>query len=208
MIQIITRENRGLFRHALTEMHTQRRKLFIDEMGWGLAEIAGLEIDQFDCEEAIYLIDMSESGRVLQSARLLPTTLPHMLSEIFGHLCEAGPPVSNNIWEASRFCPAPDTPKGAPRRLLLGRMITAIMETGLLFGMENVTFVASAALAPLACTAGWRVTSLGPVVRTRRDRLAAFSAEIAADGLARVRARNQLSAPLTRHADPGLKRAA
>lgn len=208
MIQIITHENRALFHHALTEMHTQRRKLFIDEMGWGLSEIAGLEIDQYDSEDAIYLIEMNERNQVLQSARLLPTTRPHMLSDVFGHLCSDGAPSSPTIWEASRFCPAPDTPHGLARRRLLGRMITAIMETGLLFGMERVTYVASAALSPLAREAGWNVTSLGPVVRSSGDRLQAFSAEIAADGLARVRARNHLSSPLTRHADPGLKRAA
>ncbi|HEX8903099.1 acyl-homoserine-lactone synthase [Vitreimonas sp.] len=208
MIQIITRENRALFHHALTEMHRQRRRLFIDEMGWGLAEIAGLEIDQFDSEDAIYLIEMNARGEVLQSARLIPTTRPHMLSEKFASLCSTAPPSSPAIWEASRFCPAPETPKGAPRRRLLARMIAAILETGLLFGMERVTFVASAALAPLARTAGWRVHALGPVVRAKRDRLAAFAAEISADGLAMVRARNQFDAPLTRHADTGLKRAA
>lgn len=208
MIQIITSENRTLFRQALTQMHLQRKRLFIDEMRWPLTEVAGLEIDQFDSEEAIYLIEFGPRGEVLQSARLLPTTRPHLLSHVFPYLCADGAPTSPTIWEASRFCPAPATPKGEPRRALLGKMIAAILETGLIFGIERVTFVASAALTPLTLSAGWSVSALGQTRRAKRDRLTAFAAEISAEGLARVRAHYALQRPVTRHADPEFARAA
>ena len=47
MIQIITRDNRRLFHHALMEMHRQRKQVFIDRMHWRLSESMGLEIDEF-----------------------------------------------------------------------------------------------------------------------------------------------------------------
>ena len=205
MIHIVTRDNRRQYDHALQAMYAQRKALFIDELGWKLNEVLGSEIDEFDSEDALYLIEIDDEGAVLQSARLLPTTSPTMLGEMFAKLCDEPAPVSPHIWEASRFCPAPNTPKGPPRRALLGRMIAAILETGLLFKMQEVTFVASAALRPLATSAGWRVRALGPVVRTKTDRLSAYAAAISEEGLAAVRARYALGGPV---ADLVLKRAA
>jgi N-acyl-L-homoserine lactone synthetase len=91
-------------------------------------------------------------------------------------------------------------PKGAPRHDLLARMIAAIMEAALLFGIERVTFVANAGLAPLALNAGWDARALGPPQRRGRDRLPAIVADISAEGLRQVRLRGAISAPLTRFA--------
>jgi acyl-homoserine lactone synthase len=181
----------------LCEMHRQRKALFIDAMGWSLEACIGLEIDQFDKAEAIYLIETCEAGKVIQSARLLPSQAPHLLSHIFGELCPDGAPVGPRIWEASRFCPAPSTPKGAARRELLYKMIAAIMETGLTLGIVQVTFVASAALAPLARRVGWDVKELGPPRRWGREKLTAMAAEITHEGLGRVRALNAITQPQT-----------
>ena len=208
MIQIITRDNRRLFHHALMEMHRQRKQVFIDRMNWRLSESMGLEIDEFDSEEAMYLIDVDANGDVQQSARLLPTLSPHLMSEVFAKLCDDGPPRSARVWEASRFCPAPTIAKGAPRRELLARMIAGILETSILFGIEKVSFVAGAALAPLAAQAGWNVCALGPKQRLGRERLIAMLADVTSDGLAAVRQRARLTGPVTRFADAGLARAA
>jgi len=204
MIHIVTAENRHLFHHALMEMHRQRKVVFIDELGWPLESQADLEIDVYDSEEAIYLIE-AEAPRapVTASARLLRTDRPHLMREKFAHLCEADLPGGGTVWEATRFCPAPGTPNGAPRHGMLARMIAAIMETALLFGVEQVTFVASAALAPLAADAGWRARALGRAHGRGRARVTAFAAEIDVDGLRRVRERNGIRMPLTRFS-PGL----
>ncbi len=201
MIHIVTQENRRLYHRLLTQMHEQRKIVFIDQMRWALDECAGLEMDEFDRADAIYLIE-TKSGRVVQSARLLPSTDPHLLSEVFADLCEGGVPRGASIWEASRFCPAPSVEKGKPRQELLFRMIAAILEAGLLFGIDQVTFVASAALRPLAMNAGWRVAALGPSRRSGRDRLTAFAANVDVAGLRAVRARNAIDTPVTRFAAP------
>lgn len=199
MIHIVTAENRHLYRHALMEMHVQRRRLFVDEMKWALDASTEFEIDAYDAEDAMYLIEAAAPrARVSGSVRLLPTSRPHLMSDVFAHLCPDGVPRSERIWEASRFCPAPETPKGEPRRVLLARIIAGIMETALLFGIEKVSFVASAALAPLAFKAGWRCEPLGPTRRCGRDRVTAFMAHIDADGLRAVRLRSGLGRPVTR----------
>src|SRR4029079_6111120 len=95
------------------------------------------------------------AASVTGASRLLRTDRPHLLGEHFSYLCDTPAPSGENVWEATRFCPAPDAPDGQFRHDLLGRMIAAIMETALIHGVERVTFVANGALAPLAAKAGW-----------------------------------------------------
>ncbi|MBX9745683.1 MAG: hypothetical protein K2X34_02195 [Hyphomonadaceae bacterium] len=199
MIHIITAENRRHYHHALMEMHRQRKRVFIDQMKWRLEESAGIEIDAYDCPEAIYLIEAdAPRAPVTGSARLLPTDRPHLLGDHFRFLCDGAPPAGADVWEATRFCPAPETAPGQARHDLLARMIAAIMETALIFGIEKVTFVSSAALTPLAARAGWDAQPLGVARRVGRDRLTAFVAAIDQRGLRRVRERAGLSGPVTR----------
>lgn len=207
MIHIVTTDNREFYHVALAQMHAQRKRLFIDDMKWPLQHWAGLEIDQFDTPDAIYLLEL-DGERLVQSARLLPSLKPHLLGDVFAHLCSAAPPRGEDIWEASRFCPAPDTPKGEARRLLLMRMIAAILETGLLFGVDKVSFVAGAALAPLAKRAGWSVEALGPSARTGRERVSAWAADISSAGLRAVRCTLGASGPVTTYTAPSLLYAA
>jgi len=203
MIHIVTADNRRLYHHALMEMHQQRKHMFIDQLKWPLEHIAGIETDSFDGADVVYLIEAeTPRGAVTGSARLLPTDRPHLLGSVFAHLCSKAPPTGANVWEATRFCPSPEIGKGEERRALLARMIAAIMETALLFGIEQVTFVANSALAPLAAKAGWQVEALGKPQRAGRDRASAFVAHIDSDGLREVRMRNGIVKPLTRfHAD-------
>lgn len=199
MIHIVTAENRRHYHHALMEMHRQRKQVFIDQLKWRLHESAGIEIDAYDCPEAVYLIEAAAPrAPVTGSARLLPTDRPHLLGDHFRFLCDSAPPAGADVWEVTRFCPAPDTAPGQPRHDLLGRMIAAIMETALIFGIERVTFVANAGLTPLAAKAGWDAQPLGGARRVGRDRLTAFVAAIDQRGLKRVRERNDIKTPVTR----------
>lgn len=209
MIYIVSAENRRRFHHLLTEMHRHRKAVFIDKLNWRLEHNAGLEIDAYDSPDATYLIEAgTPTSDISVSARLLPTDRPHLLSDQFADLCAEAPPTGAGVWEATRFCPAPDTPAGEPRRAMLGRMIAGIMETALLFGIERVTYVADAALAPMAQKVGWDVEALGPARGKGRSKIQAFVAEINAAGLRRVRTAFAISAPLIRFVPGDLARAA
>jgi acyl-homoserine lactone synthase len=208
VIHIVNAENRSQFHHALMDMHRQRKTVFIDEMKWRLEAPEGLEIDAYDSAAAIYLIECDTArAPVTGSARLLETTQPHLMADVFSHLCDDEPPRGRLIWEATRFCPAPGTPNGPARHALLGRIIAGILETALLFGIEQVTFVANVGLATQAMKAGWSTRTLGAPQGRGRERIVAVAADIDAAGLRRVRANHDISGPITRFA-PGLARAA
>lgn len=197
-MHLVTVENRESYEPDLRRMHAQRKQVFVDQMGWPLPCDGALEFDGFDTDAALYLLHFACDGRLVASARLLRTDEPHLLDTVFPHLCEEALPRGEGVWEATRFCPAPETGP-AERRALLGQIIAGILEAGLLYGMTHVTFVAGAALKPLALAAGWNARPLGKSHRYKRERVTACVAAIDAAGLRRVRATYGLTAPLLRY---------
>ena len=199
MIRIVTAGNHGTHARALLEMHRQRKAVFVDRLGWDLAVTGDLEIDVYDGRHALYLLSM-EKGRLLSSARLLPTIRPHLMSDHFAHLCLYGVPCGPGIWEASRFCVDPAITERAARRTQLGLIIAGILETGLARSIDRVIFVAGSALLPLALDAGWDARLLGPPSHDGGDRITAVAAEITQAGLAAVRRRYALEGCIIRPA--------
>jgi acyl homoserine lactone synthase len=64
----------------------------------------GKEVDQFDKLDPLYLLSQDAQGMIRGSVRLLPTTGPNMLSDVFPELLPANQSVrSSRIWESSRF---------------------------------------------------------------------------------------------------------
>lgn len=200
-MHLVTAENREVYEAELRDMHAQRKQVFIDQLGWPLPCEGEHEFDAFDDGNAIYLLHFNRAGALCASARLLRTDVPHLLDTVFQHLCEEPLPRGETVWEATRFCPAPDLGPD-PRRALLGEIIAGILEAGLLFGMTHVTFVAGAALKPLALAAGWSVRPLGKSHRYKRERVTACVASVDAAGLRGVRMRYGLTAPLLRYQPP------
>jgi len=107
VIHIVTPENDYLYHDEMEQAYRLRHKVFVEEMGWHkLAKPDGREIDQFDNKYAVHMLYIEE-GQVLGYQRLLPTTRPHLLSDIMPELCEVEQPVGADIWEISRHCVAP-----------------------------------------------------------------------------------------------------
>jgi len=94
--------------HALA---VYRHKIFIERLGWNLPVEHGVERDQFDHPETLYVMTREPDGEVCGCARLLPTTEPYLLSEVFPHLMGgAQVPRSREVWELSRFAAATAKP--------------------------------------------------------------------------------------------------
>lgn len=70
----------------------QRKTAFIDELKWWLDASSVIEIDAYDRAEAVYLIEADAPREpVTASARLLPTSAPHLMGDTFAHLCADSP---------------------------------------------------------------------------------------------------------------------
>lgn len=105
VMDVVTRENAYLYAEELDELFQLRHRYFVDTKHWtDLHKVDGRERDQFDNDDTIYLLLMHE-GRVVGTHRLLPTTKPHLFTEVFPHLCNVrGIRRGPDIYEAGRTC--------------------------------------------------------------------------------------------------------
>src|SRR5690348_6100861 len=103
-VDVIFPDNRFDFAAPLMQMHRDRKRVFVDTLGWKLASACSwLEVDDFDDHRAIYLLARSAmTGDHEGSVRLLPTTGPHMLTALFQDLCAGPLPTGDDVWEISR----------------------------------------------------------------------------------------------------------
>lgn len=208
MIHLVTAQNRSLFRHDLQQMHQHRRAVFIERLRWPLPTSELGEIDAYDRQDSIYLLARTRPGAPIQaSARLLPTDRPHLMGDLFAHACISPPPRGPNIWEASRFCPAPELNRRA-RLHNLGEILCGILETCLLFRIERIIFTANCALLPLALHCGWHASVLGPTLADRDDRITALQVWVDSEGLFALRRRFGIATPLVHYLRPRRRRAA
>lgn len=87
-------------------VHSLRHEIFVEEMGWeDLRRADRLEIDQFDHDEAVHHIVMRD-GELAGYQRMLPTTRPHLLTEVLTDLYEGTPPSGRGVWELTRYAVA------------------------------------------------------------------------------------------------------
>lgn len=178
MVNLITSYNRSKFRAPLEAMHRDRKKVFVDTLKWDVPVVDGqYEIDQFDTDEAIYLVALApETQRHLGSVRLLPSTGPHLLSEVFPFLCDKGVPIGDDIWEITRLCTAPA--KDIEPRLIRRRLATAMCEFGLLYGINRYTCVTHVQYLSNLLAVGWECDLLGEPRQVGRDVVGALSISI------------------------------
>ncbi|QPF73621.1 GNAT family N-acetyltransferase [Roseateles sp. DAIF2] len=87
----------------LAELAAYRYRVFVETLGWTLNCAPQRELDQFDHADAHYVLLRDREGRLSGCARLLPTTRPYLLSEVFPMLAPGGLPSDAAVWELSRF---------------------------------------------------------------------------------------------------------
>jgi acyl homoserine lactone synthase len=89
-------------------MYRDRAQQFKERLGWEVSvDDQGLEFDQYDELNPIYIIVEDESGGHLGSGRILPTTGRTMMAEHFEDLTGGVTLNSPLIWEITRFCVSP-----------------------------------------------------------------------------------------------------
>jgi acyl homoserine lactone synthase len=106
VLYIVNPDNREVFREDLDAYFRLRKRVLIDQKGWDLKSENGKEMDQFDHDQAHYLIYKS-AGKDTVSAgvRLTPTLAQNLTLDIFSHMIDSrqGFLASPKVWESSRF---------------------------------------------------------------------------------------------------------
>lgn len=87
----------------LEGMFKLRHEVFKERLDWEVGSASGKERDMFDDLDPVYIVCEHE-GDVLGSWRLLPSTGPYMLKNVFPELLYGMPaPEAPDVWEISRF---------------------------------------------------------------------------------------------------------
>jgi len=108
MIEVLTSNTPGCLFSAgiLDSMFRLRREVFSDRLGWDVDCVSGREIDRYDTLDPTYMVarDRMQPNLALGCWRLLPTTGPYMLREIFPELLDGKPiPCDPRVFEISRY---------------------------------------------------------------------------------------------------------
>jgi acyl-homoserine lactone synthase len=166
---------------TLRAMFEDRKSVFVDLLKWNVPVLEGrFEIDQFDDRHATYLIIADEDGDHLGSARLLPTTRPHILGDLFAGLCAAAPPAGPDVAEITRFCLS-RRHGAASRRRTRNQLVTALAWHALENGVRTYTGVAEFAWLQQILAFGWDCRPLGVPTRLECGMIGALAIEIRAD---------------------------
>jgi len=134
MVQIIVGAFNPNAREQLADMYRHRTKIFVEEMGWPLKTYNGLEFDQFDDAETIYVLEY-EKDELVASMRMNPTHRRCMLTEVFKDVCEGEVPRGPDVWELSRGALAKNLRKSG----YWGRIQCAFFEAALLWNAKKAT---------------------------------------------------------------------
>lgn len=103
MIQIITSQNADDYPELMEEVWRFRHRQFVERLGWKeLRSEDGRETDRFDTDDAIHLVARNE-GRVVGYTRLLRTSGPHLLNDIYPEIMEGHSwPHEHDVYEWTR----------------------------------------------------------------------------------------------------------
>lgn len=166
---------------TIQAMFEARKQVFVDLLKWDVPVLRDrFELDQFDDEHASYVIVAGDDGGHLGSARLLGTSRPHILGNLYPQLCAAGVPSGPDIVEITRFCLGRN--QGAwRRRQTRNRLISALVEVALDRGISTYTGVAEMSWLQQILAFGWDCRPLGPPVPISGCLLGALEISITSD---------------------------
>jgi len=105
MLKLIEGSYASFFPKEIDSMFRNRAEAFSDRLGWEVVVKDGYERDRFDDANPLYLVSVDpDTEEYWGSLRLLPTTGPNMLRDVFAQLLDGDFIESATIWESSRIC--------------------------------------------------------------------------------------------------------
>ena len=169
MIILVQGADKFRYNRLITEMFRLRASVFDERLGWDVNVVDGMEMDQFDRVNPLYLLSVNDNGTLRGSLRLLPTTGPNMLRDVFPELMDGSEPVcSPIIWESTRFCVSSEAASERTANRLnytTAELLAGIVEVGQLAGLDWVASVYDARMKRVLRNAGCPAVETGTPTR-------------------------------------------
>jgi acyl-homoserine lactone synthase len=162
-VHVVTSANRHLYERELDEHHHIRHRIYVEELKWrGLTPRNDhREYDQFDKPESVYLLGL-EAGHVVGGLRLVPTTGPHLINDVFARFASIrGVPRQPDIAEWTRIFVVPERREEHTGSKIGSTVIASMIDYGLEEGLSGISVCMNTFWLPKFHKYGWRVRPLG-----------------------------------------------
>ncbi len=163
----VTRSNVVTLRtDVLENLYRFRTEMFYNRLKWDVNIANGLEKDQYDEADPVYLFSHNQQHEIQSCARLLPTTRPYMLREVFSQMLQGeAAPQDETVWELSRFAVIPSGSTAQPQQAIFHPMTFRLMQEAVDFadqtGIQRYVIVTSVALEKLLRRIGLSMRRFG-----------------------------------------------
>lgn len=170
MLVVAHANERIRYKSIFEQMYELRARQFATRRGWRVVVKDGLERDRFDDLNPLYICVVSDDNKLLASLRLLPTTGPHMLSDVFPEVMGSSGIVRHPlVWESSRFCVDTQAVRGLVDddgiNTITRTILAALFQTAYNAGMTNIVSVYDVFVERILRRAGCAFERLGPVIK-------------------------------------------
>jgi acyl homoserine lactone synthase len=191
MIRVVTKDNAERHVGSLYQMHRIRKAVFKDRLGWDVTVSGEFEVDEYDALGPSYLLSIDRYGTLIGCVRLLPTTGPNMLRDIFpSFVTKAAVPRGERVWEASRFAVSRNTTAAeAGLSQTTYDLLIGVLKFGLSNGISTIVCVVDLRMERILRRAGWQLERLGPAHRIGSTIAMAGQLDVSAQILRRLQTR-------------------
>ncbi|WP_406871946.1 acyl-homoserine-lactone synthase [Aminobacter sp. P9b] len=187
-LHIVDWSNRLIYQDHLERYFRIRHEIYVTGRKWQqIDRPIPFEIDAFDTRDAIYLLGIDGSGNIAGGSRLVPTTKPHLLSDVFPMLARGAPPRDADLYEWTRFFIAPSLRMTGRSSQAAGIVLCGLLEACLRLGISKLSVVCEDFWPARLEQLGWSVTRLGEVLDHPDGRIVALLIHVDADALQATR---------------------
>ena len=145
MINVLYGYERTQHRRTFEKLFKLRHDVFIKNRGWSLPATNGVEIDQYDTDDAAYLFDQDETGAIRAHLRLTPSLRSSLIADYFPHLVENGiNPRDASICEGTRWMVLPTQRNKTDLKTVKAGFMAAIAEWAIEQGYSHLQTVVDA----------------------------------------------------------------
>lgn len=178
-VNITIDKQKGFDLDALAEMHRLRARVFGERMGWEVAVLSGMEIDDYDALSPYYMLVRDEANRLCGCWRILPTQGPYMLRDTFAQLLHGQrAPESPRTWELSRFAIVSPEKHGYGFADLALNAMREVVTFADRMGITSYVTVTTTAVERLLKTAGIEMRRFGPPLRIGIENAVALTIDL------------------------------
>lgn len=166
-VHAVTAGNRAHYQSFVEQHYRIRHDIYVGERRWmDLARPDGREVDQFDTDDAVYLLGIDKSAGVVCGSRLVPTLKPNLMSDVFPQLASVRDlPRAPDIYEWTRIFVVPQRRASGRSCVTAGIIKCGVLEHCLAEGITQLSIVTESYWIPRFDELGWRPRPLGLPIR-------------------------------------------